>query len=81
MHKPGSVLKKETHKILWDFERQTDYLIPARRPDLLLINKKKRKKTCRLVDFDAPTDHRVKIKETEKKKYSGFAREPSNCEI
>ena len=38
MHKPESVLENETHKILWDFEIQTDHLIPARRPDLVLIN-------------------------------------------
>ena len=29
--KPESFLEKETHKILWDFEKQTDPLIPARR--------------------------------------------------
>ena len=39
--------------ILWDLEIQTDYLIPARRPDLVLINKKKR--TCWIVDFAVPT--------------------------
>ena len=42
MHKPESVLENETHKILWDFEIQTDPLITARRPDLVLINKKKK---------------------------------------
>ena len=40
MHKSESVLKNETHNILWDFEIKTDHLIPARRPDLVLINKK-----------------------------------------
>ena len=65
MHKPESVLENETHKILWDFEIQTDHLIPARRPDLVLINKKKR--TCHIVDFAVPADHRVKLKEIEKK--------------
>ena len=30
MHKPESVLENKTHKILWDFEVQTDHLIPAR---------------------------------------------------
>ena len=39
MHKPESILKKRTHEILWDFE--TDHLIPARRPDLVIVNKKK----------------------------------------
>ena len=39
MHKLESVLENETHKILWDFEIQTDYLIPAIRKDLVLISK------------------------------------------
>ena len=74
MHKPESVLENETHKILWDFEIQTDHLITARRPDLVLINKKKR--TCHIVDFAVPADHRVKLKEIEKKdKYLDLARE------
>ena len=30
MHKPESVLENEMHKIPWDFEIQTDHLIPAR---------------------------------------------------
>ena len=29
------------HKILWDFEIQTDHLISTRRPDLVLINKER----------------------------------------
>ena len=74
MHKPEPVRENETHKILWDFEIQTDHLIPARRPDLVLINKKR--KTCRIVDFAVPADHRVKIKENEKRdKYLDLARE------
>ena len=40
MHNPASVLENDTHK-LWDFDIQTDYLIPARRPDLIEINRKK----------------------------------------
>ena len=35
MHKPESALKNETHKILWDFEIQTNDLIPTRNPDLM----------------------------------------------
>ena len=41
MPKPEPVLKNETHEILCDFERQIDHRIPARRPDVELINKKK----------------------------------------
>ena len=33
MHNPESVLEIEMHKILWDFEIQTDQLISARRPE------------------------------------------------
>ena len=63
-HKPESVLENETHKILWDFEIQMDHQIPARRPDLVVINKKER--TYHLVDFSATEDHRVKLREIEK---------------
>ena len=49
MHKPESVLKNDTRKILWDFEIQTDTLILARRPDFLIINKKVKKKKRELV--------------------------------
>ena len=34
MHNLESVLENEMHKILLDFEKQTDYPISARRPDL-----------------------------------------------
>ena len=74
MHNPAPVLENTTHKLLWDFNIQTDHLIPARRPDLIIINKKKR--TCKIVDFAVPTDHTIKLKEFEKKeKYLDLARE------
>ena len=41
---PRSVPENEMHKFLWDFEIQTDHLISARRPDLVIVNKKKEKK-------------------------------------
>ena len=40
-HNPESILENDMHEI------QTDHLIPARRPGLLIINKKK--KTCCLL--------------------------------
>ena len=64
MHKSESVLENEMHNIIWDFGIKTDHRNPARRPDLVLINKNER--TCQLVDFAVPTDHRVKLKENEK---------------
>ena len=77
MHNSAPVLENDTHKLLWDFNTQTDHLIPARRPELIIINKKKKKKrTCKIVDFAVPADHRIKLKEYEKKdKYHYLARE------
>ena len=43
MHNPAPVLESDTHKLLWDFNIQTDHLISARRPDLIIINEKRRK--------------------------------------
>ena len=40
MHNPESILFNEIHKIPWDFEMQTDHLIPARQPELVIVNKK-----------------------------------------
>ena len=54
----------------------TDHLISARRPDLIIINKKKkkRKRISKIVDFAVPVDHRIKLKECEKKdKYLDLA--------
>ena len=41
MHNPAPVVENGTHKLLWDFDIQTDQLISARRPDLIVINKKR----------------------------------------
>ena len=38
MHNPASVLENGTHKLLWDFDIQTDHLISDRRQDLIVIN-------------------------------------------
>ena len=40
-HNPAPVLENDLHKLLWDFNIQTDHLIPDRRPDLIIIYKKK----------------------------------------
>ena len=75
MHNPAHVQENDSHKLLWDFNIQSDHLIPARRPDLIIINKKK-KKICKIVDFAVPADHRINLKESDKKdKYLDLARE------
>ena len=73
MHNPAPVLENDTHKLLWDFNIQTDQLILARRPNLIIINKKR---ICKIVDFAVPVDHRINLKESEKKdKYLDLPRE------
>ena len=76
MHNPAPVLENDTHKLLWNFDIQTDHLISARRPDLIIIKKKKTKEISNIVDFAVPTDHTIKLKECEKRdKYLDLARE------
>ena len=49
MHNQAPVLENDKHKLLWDFDIHTDHLISARRPDLIIINKKKEYlQNCRL---------------------------------
>ena len=80
MHNPTSVLENHTHKLLWDFDIETDLLISAIRLDLMKIKikikKEKKKRTFKIVDFAISADHRVKLKESKKKdKYLDLARE------
>ena len=48
MHKPEPVFENDTRKIHWNFGIQTDQLILARKPGLVLITKKKEKKNYRI---------------------------------
>ena len=78
MQNPARVKGNDTNKRLREFEVQTDYQIFARRPDIMII-KKKRKRICKIVDFAVPVDHRRKLKECEKKNiYLDLARELKN---
>ena len=67
MHNPAAFLENDTHKLLLDFDIQTDHLISARRPDFIVIYKKKRKRICKIVDFAVPANYKIKLKESEKK--------------
>ena len=74
MHNPAHILENDTHKLRLDFDIHIDHLISARRPNLIIINKKKR--ICKIVDFTLPGDHKIKLKECEKKdKYLDLAGE------
>ena len=66
MYIPESVLENKRHKVHWYFETQTDRLLVARPPGLVIVNKKE----------NLPADHRVKLKEGEKRyRYPYLARE------
>ena len=73
MHNPAPVLENDSHKLLWDFNIQKDQLIPARRPGLILINKKKENlQNCRIC---CPGGLQINLKESEKKgKFLDLAR-------
>ena len=74
MHNPTPVLENYTHKLLWDFDIHTDHRNSTRRLDLIIIHKNKR--TSKIVDFAVLAEHRIKLKECEKKDmYLHLARE------
>ena len=52
-HEPESVLENEGYKILLGFSIQTDHLIEARRPDLIVVDERKAGK---IIDFAVPGD-------------------------
>ena len=68
MYNPETVLEDETHKLLWNFEIQTDHIILARRLNLVIV------KTEKIENL--PVDHSLKIKESEKRQlYQDFPKE------
>ena len=76
MHNPAAVIENDAHKLLWDFEIQTDHLISTRRPDLISIKKNLKEENFKIVDFAIPADHRINLKECKKQdKYLNLARE------
>ena len=75
MHNPASVIETDTHKHLWDFDIQT-YTPDLGQKTGPYNNQQQKKRICKIVDFAVPADHRLKLKENEKKyKYLYHARE------
>ena len=70
------ILEDKPHKILWGFELYTNLLIPPKRLELMMINKKNKNWTCCIEGFFVPADHSM-IKRTSRKrdKYCELARE------
>ena len=73
-HEPERFLENEDYKILWDFSIQADLVIEARRPDLIIVDKKER--SCKMIDFAVPRDSRIEEKEKDKiEKHQDLGRE------
>ena len=51
-------------KILWDYDTKIYHLVSARKPDRVIINKKRR--VNKIVDFSVPARLTVKLKEIKK---------------
>ena len=59
---------------MWDFSIQTGHVIEARRPDLVVADRKDR--SCKIIDFAFPGDSRIEEKEKDKiEKYQDLGRE------
>ena len=73
-HVEETVTENNKAKILWDFSIQTDHVIQARRPDIIV--KDKEIDHTWIIDIAVPGDKRVEEKEREKiEKYQDIARE------
>ena len=73
-HEPEAVIVNDDYRILWDFSIETDHAIEARRPDMIVEDRRNRQ--CKIIDFAVPYDNRVDNKEAEKiDKYQDLARE------
>ena len=63
IYKPGPFVEIVMHKIIWDFEIQSDHLFPLGRPDLVTLKKEEREFAVLILLSDG---HRVKRKESKK---------------
>ena len=73
-HAPEGAVENEEIKALWDINIQCDNLIEARRPDLIVIDKKEQKGM--IIDIAVPADVRLEEKENENvEKYQDLKKE------
>lgn len=57
MHRAKSVLENETHTIFWKFEIQSDFLIWARRLDLVVKKKFQKEKKAESIFYHSSRTH------------------------
>uniref|UniRef100_A0A669EZW7 Reverse transcriptase domain-containing protein n=1 Tax=Oreochromis niloticus TaxID=8128 RepID=A0A669EZW7_ORENI len=71
---PPRVMENDRAKILWDFQMQTDKMVVANQPDIVVVDKQK--KTAVVIDVAVPNDSNIRKKEHEKlEKYQGLREE------
>ena len=72
-HCPEGTVEEDGVKLIWDINIQCDNVIEARRPDLILVDKKA--KSCVIIDVAIPGDCKINQKEIEKiEKYQSLKR-------
>ena len=68
----------QMHKILWEFETLTNFLIQTRKPDVVFMNNKKSNLSSK--DFPVLADNRGKIKEHKDRQIlRPYLRTKNNC--
>ena len=73
-HSPDGTVENNDVKLLWDINIHCDHVIEARRPDIVIIDK--RRQSGIIVDIAVPANGRVHEKEREKvEKYQELRRE------
>ena len=73
-HCPEGVVEDHDVGLIWDINIQCDNVVEARRPDLILVDKKA--KLCVIIDVAIPRDCRIHDKEIEKiEKYQNLKKE------
>jgi len=63
---PKPVCEEGDVTVLWNQAVHTEREVTANRPDIIIKNKKKKEKTCTLIDVAIPADRNVVQKEAEK---------------
>ena len=64
-HEPEKVIENYSWKVLWDVTIQTDHVIEARRPDMVIIDKTKNE--CKIIDFACPFDSIIEERERDER--------------
>ncbi|TWW69265.1 COP9 signalosome complex subunit 1 [Takifugu flavidus] len=71
---PPKVLENEQAKILWDLQIQTEKMVVANQPDIVVVDK--HQKTVVVIDVAIPNDSNIRKKEHKKlEKYQGLKEE------